>query len=180
MAARAGYARPVVGPVSFRIEPGEVLGLSGANGQGKTTLLRLITGTAVLHGGRLERAAGLTVAHHRQRPERPPELPITGREVLRAAGARSTALPPRLAALLERCLEEMSGGEFQLLHAWACLTGPARLVLLDEPTNNLDPDAIGLLLAEIARLSPQRAVLMVSHDAGFLAAACHRIVAPCP
>jgi zinc transport system ATP-binding protein len=166
--------------VSFRIEPGEVLGLSGANGRGKTTLLRLITGTAVLHGGRLERAPGLTVAHHRQRPERPPELPITGREMLRTAGARSESLPPRVASLLGRCLEEMSGGEFQLLHAWACLTGPAQLVLLDEPTNNLDPDAIELLLAEIARLPPDRAVLMVSHDAAFLAAACHRIVSPCP
>jgi zinc transport system ATP-binding protein len=170
----------VVGPVSFRIAPGEVLGLSGANGQGKTTLLRLITGTAVLHGGRVERAPGLTLAHHRQRPERPPELPITGREMLRTARARSESLPPRLAGLLGRCLEEMSGGEFQLLHAWACLTGPAQLVLLDEPTNNLDPDAIELLLAEIARLSPQRAVLMVSHDAPFLEAACHRIVSPCP
>ena len=166
--------------MSFRIEPGEVLGLSGANGLGKTTLLRLITGTAVLHGGRVERAPGLTVAHHRQRPERPPELPLTGHEALRLAGAPTTALPPRLAALGRRCLDEMSGGEFQLLHAWACLTGTARLVLLDEPTNNLDPDAIELLLAEIGRLDPARAVLLVSHDAAFLAAACDRIVTPCP
>ena len=177
--ARAGYARPVVGPVSFRVEPGEVLGLSGANGLGKTTLLRLITGSAVLHGGRVERAPGLTVAHHRQRPERPPELPLTGHEVLQIAAAPTAPLPPRLEALGRRCLDEMSGGEFQLLHAWACLTGPARLVLLDEPTNNLDPDAIDLLLAEIGRLDPGRAVLMVSHDAGFLEAACDRIVTPC-
>lgn len=176
----AGYTRPVIGPVSFRIDPGEVLGLSGANGLGKTTLLRLVTGTAVLHGGRLARAPGLTVAHHRQHPERPPELPITGSEMLRLAGAREDSAPARLEALRGRCLDEMSGGEFQLLHAWACLTGPAQLVLLDEPTNNLDPGAIELLLAEIGRLAPARAVLMVSHDADFLAAACHRIVAPCP
>ena len=166
--------------MSFQVERGEVLGLSGANGVGKTTLLRLVTGTAVLHGGRLERAPGLTVAHHRQRPERPPELPLTGREVLRIAGAPIAPLPPRLEVLGRRCLDEMSGGEFQLLHAWACLTGPARLVLLDEPTNNLDPDAIELLLAEIRHLDPGRAVLMVSHDGAFLAAACDRIVTPCP
>ncbi|NGX14747.1 ATP-binding cassette domain-containing protein [Wenzhouxiangella sp. XN24] len=177
---RAGYARPVVGPVSFRIGPGEVLGLGGANGIGKTTLLRLITGTAVLHGGRVERAPGLTVAHHRQRPERPPELPLTGHEVLRLAGAPAAPVPARLDALGRRCLDELSGGEFQLLHAWACLTGPSRLVLLDEPTNNLDTDAIELLLAEIGRLDPARAVLIVSHDGDFLAAACDRIVTPCP
>jgi ATPase subunit of ABC transporter with duplicated ATPase domains len=51
----------------------------------------------------------------------------------------------------------MSGGEFQLLHAWACLMGPARLVLLDEPTNNLDQGAIELLLAELEQLTASAA-----------------------
>jgi zinc transport system ATP-binding protein len=176
---RAGYAEPVVGPVSFEIRPGEVLGLKGDNGVGKTTLIKLITGRAQLFGGALRRATGLTITHHWQRPERPPELPVTGREMLRVTGAATEGLPPRLGALSATCLDEMSGGQFQLLHAWACLTGPARLVLLDEPTNNLDPEAIELLLAEIGRLSPERAVLLVSHEAAFLEQACDRIVSLC-
>ena len=174
--ARAGYAQAVVGPVSFQIIAGEVLGLSGVNGVGKTTLLKLIGGEARLFGGELRRAADLSVAHHRQRPERPPELPLVGQEVLAMAGALEASRPPRLEQLAMRCLDEMSGGEFQLLQAWACLAGPAKLVLLDEPTNNLDQEAIDLLRDEIGRLSPDRAVLLVSHDAPFLETACDRVV----
>lgn len=177
---RAGYAQPVVGPVSFRLLPGEVLGLKGVNGVGKTTLLKLVLGQARLFGGSLQRPPEVTVAHHRQRPEQPPELPLTGQEVLRIAAVGTAGLPARMAALCHRCLDEMSGGEFQLLHAWACLMGPARLVLLDEPTNNLDQGAIELLLAELERLAPERGVLMVSHDTAFLEATCHRIVPLCP
>jgi ABC-2 type transport system ATP-binding protein len=172
----AGYAHPVVGPVSFEVRAGDVLGLRGDNGIGKTTIIRLITGSARLFAGRLERAPGLTVVHHWQRPERPPELPVTGREVLALTGARMDLLPPRLAALCARCLDEMSGGEFQLLHAWACLMGPAQLVLLDEPTNNLDHESIELLLTGIRAIGPGRAVLIVSHEAPFLERACNRVV----
>lgn len=177
---RAGYSQPVVGPLSWAIYPGEVLGLQGVNGVGKTTLIKLITGAARLFGGELRRAADLAITHHWQRPERPPELPVTGLEMLRVTGARATALPARLQALCGRCLDEMSGGEFQLLHAWGCLTAPASLVLLDEPTNNLDEEAIELLLAEIAQRPPDRAVLLVSHEAEFLQRACDRIVSLCP
>lgn len=177
---RAGYSKSVVGPVTFAVHAGEVLGLQGANGIGKTTVIKTITGGARLFGGELRRSAGLTITHHWQRPERPPELPLTGREMLRITGAATASLPPRLRALCARCLDEMSGGEFQLLHAWACLTAPVRLALLDEPTNNLDQDAIELLLAEIDRRPPDRAVLLVSHEADFLRRACDRIVPLCP
>jgi ATPase subunit of ABC transporter with duplicated ATPase domains len=177
---RAGYSQPVVGPVSFAISPGEVLGLQGANGIGKTTVIKAITGGARVFGGELRRATGLTITHHWQRPERPPELPLTGLEMMRITRATTASLPPRLRALSAQCLDEMSGGEFQLLHAWSCLTAPVRLVLLDEPTNNLDQDAIELLLAEIGKRPPDRAVLLVSHEADFLARACDRIVPLCP
>jgi len=177
---RAGYSQPVVGPVSFAVHPGEVLGLQGANGIGKSTIIKVITGGARLFGGTLRRTADLTINHHWQRPERPPELPVTGLEMLRVTGAATSALPPRLGALCARCLDEMSGGEFQLLHAWACLTGAARLVVLDEPTNNLDQQAIELLLAEIHQRPSDRAILLVSHEAAFLERACDRIVPLCP
>ncbi len=173
---RAGYTACVVGPVSLTVHAGEIVGLSGVNGAGKTTLLKVVTGGARLISGSIARAPALTIAHHRQHPERPPELPLTGAEVLRLAGVADCALPERIAMLRTRCLDEMSGGEYQLLQAWGCLMGPSRLVILDEPTNNLDQHAIELLLRELRRLAGDRAVLLVSHEQPFLNAACSRLV----
>ena len=55
----AGYASPVVGPVSFEIRPGETLGLWGANGSGKSTLLQAIASGARVFSGKIERADDL-------------------------------------------------------------------------------------------------------------------------
>lgn len=172
----AGYTGPVVGPVSFRVEPGEVVGLSGPNGCGKSTLLKAITGQTRVFGGDIIRCNGLTVTHHQQRPELPPELPLLGRELLRVMAADRTDAPPFIQPLLDRPINRMSGGEFQLLEAWACLGGDAELVLLDEPTNNLDGDAIEALADFIRAARPPRAVLLVSHERDFLTQNCTRIV----
>lgn len=171
----AGHARPVVGPVSFTLDRGEVLGLAGPNGVGKSTLIAAILGEARLFAGRIERAAGLTVTHLPQRPIRPLELPLTGREWLRCLGVGGGALPGRLAHLLDRRLDRLSGGEFQLLSLWAVLAGAGDLVLLDEPTNNLDPTHVHLAAAAIAAGRGPRACLVVSHDQAFLQRVCTRI-----
>ena len=63
-----------------------------------------------------------------------------------------------------------------MLEAWACLGGDAELVLLDEPTNNLDGDAMEALADFIRAARPPRAILMVSHERDFLQANCSRIV----
>jgi ATPase subunit of ABC transporter with duplicated ATPase domains len=73
-------------------------------------------------------------------------------------------------------VHELSGGEYQFLHTWACMAGPADVVLLDEPTNNLDAQGMALLGSMLAALGDARAVLVVSHEADFLARHCTRIV----
>lgn len=172
----AGYAGPVAGPASFHVARGEIVGLGGPNGSGKSTLLGAITGAARIFRGRIQRPADLRVSHHRQRPERPPELPLLGRELLALLAADHAATPAIIRPLLERPLRALSGGQFQLLQTWACLASPVDLVLLDEPTNNLDGPAIAALSDLLRGLGPERAALIVSHEQAFLRAHCDRIV----
>jgi len=172
----AGYTGPVTGPVSFTLHAGEVLGLVGPNGVGKSTLLGAITGASRVFGGELWRAPGLRVAHHRQRPELSAEVPMRARELLRLTGAHRQAPPDLIKPLLERPLSALSGGQFQFLQTWACLGGEADVVLLDEPTNNLDQRGMEALSELLGQCAAHRGVIMVSHEPAFLARHCSRTV----
>lgn len=171
----AGYDRPVVGPVSLRLYRGEVFGLLGANGSGKSTLLKAITGVARRFAGQIERQPGLRLAHHRQAPVRPAEFPLTGHDLVRLTGAERRPAPRRLRPLLNQRLDRLSGGQFQLLQVWACLGSPAQLILLDEPTNNLDPTSLAILIDLIQTTLDGRTLLLVSHEASFVDAVCTRV-----
>lgn len=173
----AGYARPVVGPLSFEVHRGEIVGLAGANGSGKTTVLAAIIGTARVFGGGItcDRSAGVSVL--RQFPVHLREMPITVAEMLTVTGSRTDRVPAVFRPLLGLRVDRLSGGQFQLLLAWACLGSPAALVLLDEPTNNMDPQAIaglGALLTESRDRG--KGVLVISHEAALLNRVCTRVV----
>ena len=172
----AGYDEPAVGPLSFAVGPGEVVGLWGPNGSGKSTLLRAIAGTARVFAGRVEHLPGLTLAWQAQQPVRLDEMPFSGRDYLRFARADREPPPGRLAAWLPRRVDALSGGQFQLMAVWAMLGGHADLVMLDEPTNNLDPGGEDMLAGILGREQGRRAVLLVSHERPFLERACSRIM----
>jgi len=173
----AGYSEPVVGPLSFEVHRGEIVGLAGANGSGKTTVLAAIIGTARIFGGGItcDRSAGVSVL--RQFPVHLREMPITVGEMLRVTGSNTDRVPAVFQPLLGLRVDRLSGGQFQLLQAWACLGSPAALVLLDEPTNNMDPQAIaglGALLTESRDRG--KGVLVISHEAALLDRVCTRVV----
>lgn len=172
----AGYSHPVVGPVSFDVHAGEVLGLLGSNGAGKSTLIRAITGGARVFGGRILKSPGMRLAHHRQQPVRPHEFPLTGEDLLRLTGADRRRAPREVSGLLRLRMDRMSGGQFQIVQIWACLGGPADLILLDEPTNNLDPASQATLTRLICDERNGRTLLLVSHDARFVDSVCSRSV----
>lgn len=174
----AGHGRPVLGPVSLEVRGGEVVGLHGPNGAGKSTLLQAITGTARVFAGTIERRPGLHVVHQPQRLEAAPELPVLGRELFGLLGARLDCnLPPPLPGLLNQPLSRMSGGQMQMIQVWACLTAPADLILLDEPTNSLDRRATEALCDHLRHLPQQQGCLLVTHHDSILRNVCTRSLA---
>ena len=173
----AGWQMPATQAVDFSLAAGEVVGLTGPNGVGKSTLLAAFAGRARIFSGRIEQQKGLRLALQTQ--DIPPVvgLPLSGRELLALTGASAAGLPPWLAGRIDMRLDRLSGGQRHYLALWAILQAPADLVLLDEPTNNLDAAGVAHLTAHLReRAEAGAGVVVVSHDAAFVETVCDRVV----
>jgi len=172
---RAGYGRvPVLHGVAFQLHEGEALGIVGHNGMGKTTLLKTIVGLLPATGGRIAmEGADVTrePAHARSRrglayvPQGRGILPgLSTLDNLRLAWTgdaqeseqeaieRCVSLFPRLTPLLDRRGGALSGGEQQILAIARALVPNPWIVLLDEPSEGVQPSIvqeIGQILAQL-------------------------------
>ena len=173
----AGWQGPATRPVDLSLAAGEVVGLTGPNGVGKSTLLAAFAGRARVFAGRIEQQPGLRLALQTQDVPPVVGLPLSGRELLALTGASAAGLPPWLAERIDVRLDRLSGGQRHYLALWAILQAPADLVLLDEPTNNLDAAGVAHLTAHLReRAEAGAGVVVVSHDAAFVESVCDRIV----
>ena len=173
----AGWQKPATQAVDFSLAAGEVVGLTGPNGVGKSTLLAAFAGRARIFSGRIDQQKSLRLALQTQ--DIPPVvgLPLSGRELLALTGASAAGLPPWLAGRIDMRLDRLSGGQRHYLALWAILQAPADLVLLDEPTNNLDAAGVAHLTAHLReRAEAGAGVVVVSHDAAFVETVCDRVV----
>lgn len=172
----AGWQKPANAPLDLTLAAGEVLGLTGPNGVGKSTVLAAISGRATIFAGTVDRPPGLRLALQTQEVPLLLGLPLSGRELLRLTAATADGLPPWLAVRLDWRLDRLSGGQRHYLALWAVLQAPADLVLLDEPTNNLDAAGVAHLTAHLReRAAAGAGLIVVSHDDVFIEAVCDRI-----
>ena len=170
--------RPLLTDVSLGIGAGERIGIVGRNGDGKTTLLEVMTGLEPADSGRVSQSRGLLIGYLHQGDELVDshsvrEAVLGGRSDHEwAADARLREIVEELLAgvELDRAVLGLSGGERRRCALAALLLGDHDLVVLDEPTNHLDVEAVAWLAAHLA--NRPSALVVVTHDRWFLDAVC--------
>ncbi len=176
---------PLFADLSLSVAAGDRIGLVAANGRGKSTLLKCITGEFEPTAGDITRARGLTIGHMEQ------NLPA-GLEALTFREAVLSALSPEQQesegwradvtleelevpeALRDRPLSKLSGGWQRIALIARVRVGEPDVLLLDEPTNHLDLSKIARLEGWLASLPRDMPVVISSHDRAFLDAVTNR------
>ena len=168
---------PVVRDLSMRIMRGDRIGLIGPNGAGKTTLLRMLVGELAPDAGEVHRGANVQVAYFdQQREQLDPERTVVdtvadGNDMVTVGGVprhvygylEDFLFPPERA---RSAVKTLSGGERNRLLLARLLTRPANVLVLDEPTNDLDIETLELVEAQLVEYPGT--LLVVSHDRAFL------------
>ena len=169
--------RPIVRDLSMRIQRGDRIGLIGANGAGKSTLIKLILGSLEPDSGSVRLGTNIAIAYFDQmREQLDPERTVSqtvspGSDWVEVNGAKKHVIsylgdflfsPRRVDAPVKM----LSGGERNRLVLARLFARPANVLVLDEPTNDLDIESLELL--EQTLQDYQGTLLLVSHDRVFL------------
>ena len=184
-AGKAYAGRPVLEDVSLGVSAGERIGVVGRNGDGKSTLLRLIAGREEPDTGAVTRANDLDVALIAQGDELDGSRTIR-EELVGARADHEWAGDPAFRAVLDGLLGgvalsrfpqgpdtpigPLSGGERRRVALARLLLQPPELLLLDEPTNHLDLEGVDWLARHLA--ARRGTLIVITHDRWFLDAVC--------
>jgi ABC-2 type transport system ATP-binding protein len=183
-----------VSDVSFAIGQGEIVGLLGHNGAGKTTIMKMLTGYLEPSAG-LVRIDGTVVEEHRQQVQRQigylpenlplyPELSVADYLTYAAAlrGADAARAVPRAIEATELgdkafdAIATLSRGYRQRVGVAQAILHEPRFLILDEPTNGLDPGQTQHMRALIRRLAERATVILSTHIMQEVSAVCDRVL----
>ncbi|MGV6801785.1 MAG: ATP-binding cassette domain-containing protein [bacterium] len=187
--SKAFADRTLIKDFSIRINRGDRIGIAGANGTGKTTLLKIIMGELPPDAGTIRLGSKLEIVTlDQQRARLDPETRLMdtltgGRGDMVTVGGEPRHVMSYLKDFLflpeqaRSPVKALSGGERGRLALAIALAKPSNLLILDEPTNDLDLETLDLLQELIAAY--QGTVILVSHDRDFLDRTVTSILTPC-
>lgn len=170
--------RKIIDNFSFRVKKGEKIGIIGANGSGKTTLVKLLTKEIMPQQGAVTHGTELQISYldqHRFQlnpadtlqqtlcPNGGDYLFLDDQTIHVASYLKKFMFDPQL---LKAKVSTLSGGEANRLLLAKILVNPGNLLILDEPTNDLDLDSLEVLLEILADF--KGTLIIVSHDRDFL------------
>jgi len=166
-----GYGkRTVLEDVNLDILRGEFLGVIGPNGAGKTTLLRSILGLLRPRAGKIEAPEGFRTGYVMQRQQLDTRFPFTVEEIVRMGGKDARLVSEGLeitgtAPLRGRLYRDLSGGQKQRVLLARALAGAPDVLILDEPTNDMDIQGEHQVMTLLRELQRSRGVtvILVSH-----------------
>ena len=167
----------LIDDLSFRLPPGGIVGVIGANGAGKTTLFRMIVGEEKPDAGTLRVGDTVKLAYVDQSrdaldPAKTVWQEISGGEDMISVGRREVASRAYVSSFgfkgadQQKAVGALSGGERNRVHLAKLLRSGGNVLLLDEPSNDLDVDTLRAL--EEALLGFAGCVVVISHDRWFL------------
>lgn len=182
------YDKPIVTPFSIRVHRGDRIGLVGPNGAGKTTLLKMLTGQIKPDTGWIKLGTNLEIATLDQKREdldpadtlshyltdgRGETLLVNGEQRHVAGYMKDFLFQPEQ---IRTPIKNLSGGERARLMLARIMARPSNLLILDEPTNDLDIETLDLLQEIVAGYAGT--VILVSHDRDFLDRTVTSTIAP--
>jgi ATP-binding cassette subfamily F protein uup len=178
--SKAYGVRPLLTDVSLGVGGGERIGIVGRNGDGKTTLLQVLTGQEPPDSGRVSSLRGLRIGYLHQGDTLDDthsvrDAVLAGRaDHVWAAEPRTREIVQELLAGIEldRAVAGLSGGERRRCALAELLLHEHELLVLDEPTNHLDVEAVAWLAQHLVGLPS--ALVVVTHDRWFLDEVCQR------
>ncbi|KIL40585.1 hypothetical protein SD70_12650 [Gordoniibacillus kamchatkensis] len=193
--------KPILDHISFSVKPGQFMGIIGPNGAGKTTLFRVLLGmldptrgsVSFLNDDQQPVKRSSVIGYVPQSRQIDPEIPMTAEDFIslglphryrfwstskdRQAISEALRLTDSF-RLANQPVGKLSGGERQRIYLAQALVRQPQILLLDEPTSNLDPGAQEQMASVVDRICRERnvSVLFISHDINLIAKYADRIL----